>query len=164
MLRMSQVEPLLGGGQRWWKQNSGSGRISNIKTRVWCETSRISSFWRILEMTESKTRIPAYSFVGKPRFRVRRPSFPVLGNILKWAKKGWKCVLRPFFLLWCWCAKPHSTHSKRIRERSVPPITLLKNLRAFRSSHHPPKPCASVPFLPAPSWKKASASFLPSPS
>ena len=34
--------------------------------------------------------------------------------------------------------------SKQICERSVPPITLRKNLRAFRSSYHPPQISASV--------------------
>ena len=42
---------------------------------------------------------------------------------------------------------------KKKCERSVPPITLLKNLRALRSSHHPPKKIASVPSLPSTSYK-----------
>ena len=33
----------------------------------------------------------------------------------------------------------------------VPPINLLKNSHAFRSSHHPPNKFACVPFLPSPS-------------
>ena len=46
-------------------------------------------------------------------------------------------------------------------ERSVPPITLLNTLRAFRSSHHPPKKIASVPFLPSPFYKTCERSVPP---
>ena len=46
-------------------------------------------------------------------------------------------------------------------ERSVPPITLLNTLRAFRSSHHPPKKIASVPFLPSPFYKTCERSAPP---
>ena len=51
--------------------------------------------------------------------------------------------------------------SYKFCERSVPPINLLQNLRAFRSSHHPPKKFASAPFLPSPSYKICERSVPP---
>ena len=57
----------------WWNQNSGSGNNSITKPGFRVRHYAFPRLCKFRWLSVSKTRVPAYFFGGKPRFRERHP-------------------------------------------------------------------------------------------